>query len=311
MDEKPGGLLRYGIPDFKLEKHTIDRRINQMKEEGVIFKCGTKVGEDVSIKYLTKDFDAVLLACGSKEPRDLNIPGRKLEGVHFAMDFLSQNNRRVDQIKINKNDEISAKDKNVIVIGGGDTGSDCVGTSNRQGAKSILQIELLPKPPVQMDTTNPAWPDWPNTLRTSSSHDEGCERKWSISSLEIKGKDKAETLVIEEIQWSKPNPGERPSMTPVPGTKTEIKADLILLAMGFIHVEHGPLIEELNTKLDERGNLIIDEDCMTSAKGIFAAGDSALGASLVVRAIAQGRKAAIGIDKFLMGDSSLPDTTLL
>ena len=162
-----------------------------------------------------------------------------------------------------------------------------------------------------MDTTNPSWPDWPNILRTSSSHDEGCERKWSISSLEIKGKDKAESIVVEEVEWSKPNPGERPSMTPVPGTKNEIKADLILLAMGFIHVEHGQLIDELGTNLDDRGNVIIDKNCMTSVKGIFSAGDSALGASLVVRAIAQGRNAAIGIDKFLMGESNLPDTTLL
>ena len=311
MDEKPGGLLRYGIPDFKLEKHIIDRRINQMEEEGVLFKCGIKAGEDVSVKDLKKDFDAVLIACGSKHPRDLNIPGRELDGVHFAMDFLSQNNRRVDGIKISKDEEITAKGKNVVVIGGGDTGSDCVGTSNRQGAKTILQIELLPKPHEQMDTTNPSWPDWPNILRTSSSHDEGCERKWSISSLEIKGKDKAESIVVEEVEWSKPNPGERPSMTPVPGTKNEIKADLILLAMGFIHVEHGELIDELGTNLDDRGNVIIDKNCMTSVKGIFSAGDSALGASLVVRAIAQGRNAAIGIDKFLMGESNLPDTTLL
>lgn len=311
-DKEPGGLLRYGIPDFKLEKSVIDRRLEQMKAEGVIFETEVEVGEDISANYLRKHFDAILLACGSRTPRDLPIPGRELDGVHFAMEFLGQNNRRLSGELDPSERSLSAQDKTVVVIGGGDTGSDCVGTSNRQGAKKVYQFELLPKPTDHPGTDNPSWPDWPAILRTSSSHEEGCERRWSISTLEFSGEGRVEKMICEELKWTFPADGSRPAMEPVPGSRFEIQTDLVLLAMGFVHVEHGRLINELEVKLDQRGNVVTDSYGRTSNEGVFAAGDTSLGASLVVRAMATGRKAAIAIDNYLRdGDSVLPDTTLL
>lgn len=311
-DKQPGGLLRYGIPDFKLEKTVIDRRLEQMKAEGVIFETEVEVGEDISANYLRKHFDAILLACGSRTPRDLPVPGRELDGVHYAMEFLAQNNRRISG-ELNPTEKtISARDKTVVVIGGGDTGSDCVGTSNRQGARKVYQFELLPKPVEHNESYNPSWPDWPAILRTSSSHEEGCERRWSISTLELTGDGRVEKLIGEELEWSFPEDGGRPSMKPKPGTRFEIEADLVLLAMGFVHVEHGRLVHELEVELDQRGNIVTDEYGKTTVPGVYAAGDSSLGASLVVRAIATGRKAAIAIDSQLRdGTSVLPDTTLI
>ncbi len=309
-DEKAGGLLRYGIPDFKLDKSVIDRRLEQLKAEGVSFEYGVNVGVDVTASELNKRFDAILISTGAKVPRDLPIEGRDLNGIHFAMDFLSQNNRIVDGISFPKDKTISAKGKNVVIIGGGDTGSDCVGTSNRQGAKSVTQIELLPMPTDHKEGTNPNWPDWPAILRTSTSHDEGCERMWSIGSKNFEGSGKVEKVNLEKLAWSTPKPGERASFEAIEGSQFVLKADLVLLAMGFIHPEHGPLVKDLNPELDGRGNITTDYYGQTSIKNVFAAGDSASGASLVVRAIGSGRKAAIGIDTFLMGKSLIPDTTL-
>jgi len=308
--EKAGGLLRYGIPDFKLEKQIVNRRIAQMEEEGVRFEYGVDAGEDISANYLKKQFNAILLACGAGVPRDLDVPGRGLRGVHFAMDFLTQNNLLVEGRRIPAAVLITAEGKNVIVIGGGDTGADCVGTSIRQGAGSVTQIELLAKPPDHSATWNPAWPDWPNILRTSYAHEEGCERKWSISTTQFLGEDRVRKIVAEEVEWqsAEKHPMEMKSK---PGTRFELYADLILLAMGFTHVEHGRLVGELGVGLDRRGNISADAYGETTVAGVFSAGDASMGASLVVRAQAQGRKAAIGIDRFLMGDTVLADTTLL
>jgi len=312
QDERAGGLLTFGIPDFKLEKNIVVRRIEQMVAEGVDFKYGVKVGEDISVGYLKTEFDAIVLACGARVPRDLQVPGRELDGVHFAMDFLTQNNRRVNGDPIPASEEITARDKIVVVIGGGDTGSDCVGTSNRQGARKVYQIELLPMPPDHQEPWNPSWPDWPAILRTSSSHREGCERMWGIATAELKGNGKVQRIIADEVEWLTPGtPGGRPWMKIKEGGRFELEAELVLLSMGFVHVEHGKLINELGVGLDERGNVKTDDYGVTSVEGIFAAGDTRLGASLVVRGIATGRKAAIACDRYLMGDSFIPDTTLL
>ncbi len=299
-DDKPGGLLRYGIPDFKLDKKVLDRRIDQMKKEGVIFETSTKVGEDISANFLNQRFDAVLITAGATVPRDLPIPGRDLEGVHFAMDFLKQNNKRVAGDKISKKAEITARGKNVVVIGGGDTGSDCIGTSLRQEAKSVVQIELLPKPPEDRAENNP-WPEWPLILRTSSSQQEGCERLWSINSKEFIGKKgKISSINCVKLDWSDPDENGRSTFSEIAGSEFSLKSELVLLAMGFVHVEHGHLISENKIKTDSRGNIIVDQNYMTSKKGTFAAGDAASGASLVLRAIYHGRQAAEKIDEFLM-----------
>jgi len=295
--DRIGGLLRYGIPDFKLEKWVIDRRMEQMAKEGVVFETGIEVGKDLSVRYLRRSFDAVVIAAGASVPRDLNVPGRELDGVHFAIDFLTQQN------KINAGDaletaQITAKDKHVVVIGGGDTGSDCVGTSIRQGARSVRQIELLPKPPQQRSDRNP-WPEWPHILSTSSSQQEGCERDWSILTRELKGKNNTvTTLCGVRLEWKKDKDGAW-KMTEIPGSEFEIKADLVLLAMGFLHVEKGPIIRDYPLKTNSRGDIVTSANLMASEPGVFAAGDAVLGASLVVRAIFQGRKAAAGVDWYL------------
>jgi NAD(P)H-dependent glutamate synthase small subunit len=298
--QKAGGLLRYGIPDYKLEKWVIDRRLEQMRAEGVVFETGVNAGTDISVRYLRRTFDALLLTTGATVPRDLPVPGRELRGVHFAMEFLTQQNQRNGEEAI-AGEAITAAGKHVVVIGGGDTGSDCIGTSRRQGAKSIHQIEILPKPPEDRVPTNP-WPTWPNVLRTSSAQEEGCERSWSVSTKEFAGDGgRVRKLRCAHLDWSEPDAAGRRAFKEVPGSEFDLQADLVLLAMGFVHVEHGPLVQDLSLERDARGNLRVDAGSMTSTDGVFAAGDSMLGASLVVRAIDAGRQAAEGIGRYLSG----------
>ncbi|MBN1411906.1 MAG: glutamate synthase subunit beta [Spirochaetales bacterium] len=297
--EKAGGILRYGIPDFKLEKWVIDRRLELMKEAGVEFETDVNIGDDISSSYLKKSFDVILITAGSREPRDLKIPGRELEGIHFAMDYLSLSNLCIDG-KIGEDKIISAAGRNVLVIGGGDTGSDCIGTANRQGAKKVYQFEILPKPVDWKKPHNPDWPEWPVILRTSSSHKEGAERKWSISTKQFKGSSKKiESADFVKIEWDTPQPGSRPVIKEIPGSEFSLQVDLVLLAMGFVHVEHGRLITDLGIELDERGNIKTDEAYATNIEGVYAAGDSNTGSSLVVRAIRHGLNAADSINKFL------------
>ena len=299
-----GGLLRYGIPDFKLDKHVLDRRINLMIEEGVKFQTNVNVGETISVEQLKEDFDAVVLCGGSTMPRDLPIPGRNLKGVHFAMDFLTQQNRRVAGKKVNA-EEIWATGKNVVVIGGGDTGSDCVGTSNRHGAKSVTQIEILSKPPKDRTESMP-WPSWPMILRTSTSHEEGCERQWSIVTKEFIGDDQGnlKSLKIAEVEMKKAEPGKAPGFNEIEGSEKIIPCELVLLAMGFLHPQHTGLLDQLGVDYDERGNVKASR-YQTSADKIFAAGDLRRGQSLVVWAISEGREAARAVDQYLTGQSTL------
>ena len=302
-----GGLLRYGIPDFKMEKHLIDRRLSQMLAEGVIFKSNTEVGVTISVDDILKEYDAIVMTGGSELPRDMDVPGRDLKGVHFAMQFLAQQNRRLADEYIVDNQPITAKGKRVVVIGGGDTGSDCVGTSIRQGAKSVTQLEVMPKPP-EMEDKSLSWPNWPLKLRTSTSHLEGADRDWSVATKAFHGDNGAlSSLELVRNEWSN-NSDAQMSMVEVPGSKFEIKADLVLLAMGFLHPRHKGMLEDSGVKLDGRGNVKADiEDYKTSRKNIFAAGDMRRGQSLVVWAISEGRKAAKSVDNYLMGRSSLPD----
>jgi len=296
-DEKAGGLLRYGIPDFKLSKATIDRRLDLMMKEGLVIRTSVNIGYDITASELINDFDAVCIAIGAAYPRDLNIEGRQLKGIHFAMDFLTQQNRiNSGNMKASDN-PMTAEGKIVLVIGGGDTGSDCVGTSIRQKAMSVTQIEILPKPPESRADDNP-WPYWGKILKTSTSHEEGCERFWNLSSLRYVGNDgHVAGVEVEEVEWKKG--GGRFFMEAIPGTRRIIEADLILLAMGFVHPVVEGLISELKLNLNERKNIIVNSNYETSCNKVFAAGDSVSGASLVVNAIASGRKAAKEIDKFL------------
>jgi glutamate synthase (NADPH/NADH) small chain len=296
--EKLGGLLRYGIPDFKLEKWVIDRRLDQMKKEGMIFETGVIAGADMSMRYLQRHFEAIVITAGATVPRNIDIPGRDLRGIHFAMDFLTQQNQRVSREAITSIAEISAKDKNVVVIGGGDTGSDCVGTCHRQGAKTVTQIEILPKPPDHRTCFNP-WPEWPVILRTSSSHEEGCERMWSVAIREFIGSGKVKKIKASRVQWSESEQNGKHEFAEIPGSEFELDTDLVLIAAGFLHVEHSPLIESSGIEVDSRGNIVVDRDYKTSKDGIYAAGDAVLGASLVVRAIYHGREVAAGVDRYL------------
>lgn len=299
-----GGLLRYGIPDFKLDKRVLDRRLELMKEEGVQFVVNANVGVNVSTQMLRDDFDAVLLCGGSTVPRDLAIPGRQLKGVHFAMDFLTQQNQRVAGKKV-AGEEIFAINKNVLVIGGGDTGSDCVGTSNRHGAKSVTQLEILPKPPTGKNDATP-WPNWPLILRTSTSHEEGCERQWNVLTKEFIGDDSGRLtgLKVTEVAWRK-EPGQPGKFEEVPGTERVLPCELALLAMGFLHPQHAGLLDELGVEYDERGNAKANQ-YQTNVEGVFTAGDMRRGQSLVVWAISEGREAARAVDKYLAGFSLLP-----
>lgn len=291
-DETAGGLLRYGIPDFKLNKKVIDRRIKILEAEGIEFKYNTEVGTTVKGADILKDFDAVVLAIGAMAPRDLPIEGRDLEGVNFAMDFLTQQNRVNAGAKFSDEERILATGKNVLVIGGGDTGSDCVGTSIRQKAESVRQIEIMPKPPKKRAYGNP-WPYWPNTLRTSSSHEEGCEREWSLATKRFVGENgKLTGAEVVQVRWDKDISGKW-NMSEMEGTKRVIDCELVTLSMGFVHCVHEGLVTELGLELDGRGNIKIDEKYQTSNEKVFTAGDAASGASLVVRAINAGREAAL------------------
>ena len=314
-DDKPGGLLRYGIPDFKLEKHIIDRRIALMEKEGIVFKCNANVGVNVNMNDVLREFNAIVLSGGSTVPRDLNVRGRELKGVYYAMQFLKQQNKSVagsdplanKSIESNVIDEmISAKGKNVIVIGGGDTGSDCVGTSNRQGAKSVTQFELLPKPPDARTTVMP-WPTYPMVLKTSSSHEEGCERQWAIATKEFIGDDKGNLTGIKtvELDWKIEN-GRPASFIERPGSEKIMKCDLVLLAMGFVAPEKNGMLDQMEVELDERGNVKASEkEYKTNINKIFTCGDMRRGQSLVVWAISEGRECARKVDEFLMGESLL------
>jgi glutamate synthase (NADPH/NADH) small chain len=303
-----GGLLRYGIPDFKLDKKVIDRRMAQMRTEGVEFKTNINVGEDIPGKRLLEEFDAIVLSGGAEKPRDLPIPGRALNGVHFAMNFLRGNSRRVQGDRIDN--FISATAKHVVVIGGGDTGSDCIGTSNRHGAASVTQLEILPRPPEKEDKGT-TWPNWPNKMRTSSSQEEGCERMWQVATKSFMDDGQGHVTGIRcvKVEWEKDSSGHW-KMQEVPGSEFELKADLVTLAMGFVHPIHEGLLEELGVELDTRGNVKAATEGATAYKTsidrVFVAGDMRRGQSLVVWAIREGRQCARAVDEFLMGATNLP-----
>ena len=306
-NDRIGGLLRYGIPDFKLSKALIDRRISQMKAEGVEFKTSSNIGVDIPAKQLVDEFDALVLTGGSEDSRDLPAEGRnEYTGIYPAMDFLAQSNKRVAGDDIPSDKAIAATNLNVVVIGGGDTGSDCIGTSSRQGAKSITQLEIMPKPPVKEDK-GLTWPDWPNKLRTSSSQEEGCERMWSVATKRFNGENgKLTSVDCIKVDWKQDENGQW-QMSEVAGSEFELKADLILLAMGFVHPVHQGMINELNLNKDSRGNISANtDDYQTSIDKVFSAGDMRRGQSLVVWAIREGRQAARSVDEFLMGSTVLP-----
>jgi glutamate synthase (NADPH) small chain len=300
-----GGLMRYGIPDFKMSAELIDRRIAQMQAEGVRFRPNSHVGNNVPVEKILAGYDAIVLTGGSEKPRDLEVPGRDFHGVHFAMDFLTQQNRRGSGEGI-AGEEILATGKRVVVIGGGDTGADCVGTSNRQGAASVTQLEIMPKPPEREDKLL-TWPHWPLKLRNSTSHDEGCERDWAVATRQVVGQEgKVTGLELVRLEWKRDDKGQM-RMQEIAGSEFVIEADLILLAMGFVHPVHEGLIEQLGVELDGRGNIKAGEDdYRTSVDRIFAAGDMRRGQSLVVWAIREGRQAARAVDEYLMGCSELP-----
>jgi glutamate synthase (NADPH) small chain len=308
---RAGGILRYGIPDFKLEKALLDRRLAQMEDEGVKFELGLEPGIDLTPAYLKKRFDAICLCGGAGQPRDLKISGREAKGVHFAMEFLAQSNMRNAGEVVPPERVINAKGRKVVVIGGGDTGSDCVGTSIRQGAASVTQIELLPKPPEEVNEATP-WPRWPQILRTSSSHEEGGTRMWSVETTAFKVKNGAVAgLVCRKLEWVADAATGRMAMRPVAGSEFELEADLVLLSMGFVSAVRPGLLEELGVEFDPRGNVKVDANLMTSVAGVFATGDMQTGAHLIVGAIAGGRRMARRVDLFLMGESALPDCPLL
>jgi glutamate synthase (NADPH/NADH) small chain len=306
-DEAPGGLLRFGIPDFKLEKWVIDRRINLMEQEGIHFRCGVNVGEDLSMEEMLARYDAVLLCCGSLEARDMHIPGRELSGVHLAMDYLCEQNRQIAA----EGEELSitAEGKRVVVIGGGDTGADCIGTANRQGALSVAQLAYRDRPPLQREPDNP-WPHWPMILQTSSSHEEGCDRLWALVVKEFLGDENQRLRAIRtvRVEWEAPAPGQKAQMVEIPGSEEDHPCELALLAVGFLHPERKGPIAQLGLQLDSRGNVAC-QDFQTSHPKVFAAGDMRRGQSLVVWAIHEGREAARKVDQCLMGTSDLPSKT--
>ena len=303
--DRIGGLLRYGIPEFKMEKNQLDRRLQQMTEEGVRFQINAEVGVNVSVDDLKKDFDAILLAGGACAPRDLPVPGRELNGVYFAMDFLTLQNKRCEGDEIKDEVFITAKDKNVVIIGGGDTGADCLGTANRQGAHSVHQLEIMPRPPETRIEDNP-WPEWPQIYRVASAHEEGVERVYSVSTKQFinDGEGKLKELELIKVELKKHD--GRISFEDIPGSEFRLQCDLVLLAMGFVGPEKPGMLEQLGVTLDEYGNVARDKDWMTNIPGVFTAGDMHRGQSLIVWAIAEGRSAARGIDNYLMGDSDLP-----
>ncbi len=295
--DRPGGLLRYGIPDFKLEKHVLDRRLAQMQEEGVKFQLRAHVGQNVPTEDLRKEFDVILLAGGAESPRDLRVPGRELAGIHFAMEFLPQQNKRVAGDDVPNG--ILATDKHVVIIGGGDTGADCLGTTHRQKAKSVQQFEIMPVPPDERSPSTP-WPLWPLQLRTESAHEEGGVRNWAVSTLRFIGDESGHVRQLQAIRVGSP-----PKFEPIAGTEFVLDADLVLLAMGFAGPVKQGMIEQFGVNLDARGNVATNEHSMSSVPGIFAAGDMRRGQSLVVWAISEGRRAARGVDTYLMGSTRL------
>jgi glutamate synthase (NADPH/NADH) small chain len=303
--DRIGGLLRYGIPDFKLEKRIVERRVAQMEGEGVIFRPSTNVGVDYPVTRLRAEHDAIVLAGGATTARDLQIPGRELKGIHFAMEFLPQQNKVIAGDRVPN--QITAKGKRVVVLGGGDTGSDCLGTSNRQGAISVHQFELLPQPPGSRTEDVAPWPYWPMTLRTSSSHEEGVVRDWSINTKSFSGDAHGHVRKLHAVrlEWIKGDNG-RPVMREIPGGEFELDADLVLLALGFLGPERNGALAGLGVALNERGNVAADKSWMTSVPGVFACGDMRRGQSLVVWAIWEGRECARGVDQFLMGQTDLP-----
>ena len=303
---RPGGLLALGIPDFKLDKALVNKRVGLLEEEGIEFRTGVNVGVDYSVEELRGSFDAVCLCGGSTHARELNIPGRELDGIHLAMEYLPQQNMILSGNRVDPARHITAEGKRVVILGGGDTGADCLGTAHRQGAKTVYQFELLPEPPETRPASNP-WPQWPLILRSSAAHEEGGTRDYSISTRQFSGSGgKVEKLHGVRLDWSGRDANGRPSMAEIPGSEFAIDADLVLLAMGFLHPEHGGMLEGLGVDLDRRGNVNVDETRMTSVPGIFAAGDMARGQSLVVWAIAEGREAAHHMDRYLMGSTLLP-----
>jgi glutamate synthase (NADPH/NADH) small chain len=304
-NDRIGGLLRYGIPDFKFEKHHIDRRIAQMQAEGVVFRPNSHIGKDIPAKQLLEEFDAIVLAGGSEKPRDLAVSGRELKGVHFAMEFLPQQNRRMAGDLIPEDIGILATGKHVIVIGGGDTGSDCIGTSRRHGAVSITQLEIMPKPP-EKENKALTWPNWPNKLRTSSSQEEGCERMWSVDTVSLEEQNgQVSQINCVKVEWKQE--GGRWVMNRIPGSEFSLKADLVLLAMGFVHPVHEGMLKDLGVDLDERHNVKANTgNYRTSVDKVFSAGDMRRGQSLVVWAIREGRQCARAVDEYLMGSSDLP-----
>ena len=301
-----GGLLALGIPEFKLEKSVVDRRIDQMRAEGVEFVTSTDVGVDITHDELLSDFDAIVLAGGSTVPRDLPIQGRDLDGIHFAMDYLTQQNRRLKGQEFGPDETITAENKNVVIIGGGDTGADCLGTAHRQYAADIIQLELLPRPPEHRATDNP-WPEWSRIFRTSSAHEEGGRRDYNVITKRFidDGSGNVTALECARVDWAF-KPGERPAMVEVPGSEFTIPADLVLLAMGFVHPQHDGLLDALNLKYDRMGNVATGADLASNVDKVFACGDMQRGQSLVVHAIASGRRCARSVDTYLTGASNLP-----
>jgi glutamate synthase (NADPH/NADH) small chain len=304
--DRIGGLLRYGIPDFKMEKHHIDRRLEQLEAEGVQFVTRAHVGRNVPVEDLRKEFDAILIAVGAEQPRDLRVPGRELAGIHFAMDFLPQQNKRnagdtdLAADSTRRPEPILATGKRVVIIGGGDTGADCLGTCHRQKALSVHQFEILPRPPEERSPATP-WPLWPMQLRSESSHEEGGIREWSVSTIGFSGDDSGHVRKLHAVRVGPP-----PNFEPIPGTEFSMDVDLVLLAMGFLGPVRRDVLEPLGVELDPRGNVKTDENYMSSVPGVFAAGDARRGQSLVVWAISEGRQAARGIDRWLMGETKLP-----
>ena len=304
-DDRIGGLLRYGIPEFKMEKRVLDRRVEQMRQEDVIFRPACNVGMDIDARDLCEEYDAVLLAGGATASRDLPVPGRELDGIHLAMDYLPLQNRRCEGDDVPEEQFISAAGKHVVIIGGGDTGADCLGTANRQGARSVYQLEIMPKPPNIRAEDNP-WPEWPRIYRTASAHEEGVERVYAVSTKRFIGNGKGQVNGLELVEVEMQHKEGRLNFVEIPGSDYTIPCDLALLAMGFLGPEKAGLLEQLNVELTQRGNVKRDRNWMTSVDGVFTAGDMQRGQSLIVWAIAEGRSAARGIDRYLMGSSDLP-----
>ncbi len=303
--DRIGGLLRYGIPEFKMEKRVLDRRLQLMEKAGIVFRTGSHVGVNLPVADLRRDVDALVLSGGACWPRDLAIPGRELRGIHFAMDYLTLQNRRCEGDVVPDDQFITAAGKRVVIIGGGDTGADCLGTVHRQGALSVHQFELLPRPPDDRAPDNP-WPLWPNVFRVSSAHEEGGDRVYSVSTHRFTGDGQGRVTQLHGVTVEMVREGGRLDFKPVPGTEFTLDADLVLLAMGFLGAERPGLLEDLGVKLTERGNVWRDENWMTSVPGVFTCGDMQRGQSLIVWAIAEGRSAARGVDLYLTGQSDLP-----